>query len=229
MGAAVAGREGVDEGLRTYMLRVYNYMSLGVALTGALAMIVAMNPQMMAAIALGPMKWVLFIAVIGLGWMAPKIMMTKSIVAAQAAFWAYAALWGVLISPMFYAYTGESIVRVFFITSAAFAGTSLYGYTTKKDLSAMGRFLMMASIGILVAIVVNIFLQSAMFHMILSIVVVLVFAGLTAYETQAIKQQYYEGDHADTTTRKAIFGAFMLYGCFITMFIWLLALFGNRE
>jgi len=229
MGMAAASREGVDEGLRTYMLRVYNYMSLGVALTGAIAMTVAMNPGLMQAIALGPMKWVLFAGVLGLGWMAPKIIMSKSIAAAQAAFWAYAALWGALIAPMFYVYTGESIVRVFFITAVAFAGTSLYGYTTKKDLTVMGRFLSMATIGILVAVVVNIFFQSALFHMLLSIVVVLVFAGLTAYETQAIKEQYYEGDHSDLTTRKAVFGAFMLYGCFVTMFVWMLTLFGNRN
>ncbi len=211
------------------MLRVYNYMSLGVALTGAIAMVVAMNPAVMQAVALGPMKWVLFIGILGLGWMAPKIMMTKSIAAAQGAFWVYATLWGALIAPMFFMYTGESIVRVFFITSAAFAGMSLYGYTTKKDLSAMGRFLMMATFGILIAVVVNIFMQSAMFHLLLSAVVVVVFAGLTAYETQAIKEQYLEDDHSDLTTRKAIFGAFMLYGTFVTMFIWLLSIFGSRE
>jgi len=228
-GSASASRAEIDEGLRSYMLRVYNYMSLGVALTGAIAMVVAMNPAVMQAVALGPMKWVLFIGILGLGWMAPKIMMTKSIAAAQGAFWVYATLWGALIAPMFFMYTGESIVRVFFITSAAFAGMSLYGYTTKKDLSAMGRFLMMATFGILIAVVVNIFMQSAMFHLLLSAVVVVVFAGLTAYETQAIKEQYLEDDHSDLTTRKAIFGAFMLYGTFVTMFIWLLSIFGSRE
>jgi FtsH-binding integral membrane protein len=228
-GSASASRAEIDEGLRSYMLRVYNYMSLGVALTGAIAMVVAMNPAVMQAVALGPMKWVLFIGILGLGWMAPKIMMTKSIAAAQGAFWVYATLWGALIAPMFFMYTGESIVRIFFITSAAFAGMSLYGYTTKKDLSAMGRFLMMATFGILIAVVVNIFMQSAMFHLLLSAVVVVVFAGLTAYETQAIKEQYLEDDHSDLTTRKAIFGAFMLYGTFVTMFIWLLSIFGSRE
>ena len=228
-GSASASRAEIDEGLRSYMLRVYNYMSLGVALTGAIAMVVAMNPAVMQAVALGPMKWVLFIGILGLGWMAPKIMMTKSIAAAQGAFWVYATLWGALIAPMFFMYTGESIVRVFFITSAAFAGMSFYGYTTKKDLSAMGRFLMMATFGILIAVVVNIFMQSAMFHLLLSAVVVVVFAGLTAYETQAIKEQYLEDDHSDLTTRKAIFGAFMLYGTFVTMFIWLLSIFGSRE
>ena len=231
--AQTAGRVGdradIDAGLRSYMLSVYNYMALGVALTGMVAMVVAMNPAVMQAVALGPMKWVLFIGVLGLGWFSGKIMFSGSPAMAQGAFWLYAGLWGVLIAPMFYVYTGESIVRVFFITSAAFAGTSLYGYTTKKDLTAMGRFLIMAAIGCFVAMIVNIFMESAMFHFILSIVVVLVFAGLTAYETQTIKNAYYGGDSGDLQNRKAIFGAFILYGSFITMFIWLLALFGNRE
>ncbi len=218
-----------DAGLRKYMLSVYNYMALGVALTGIIALVVALNPAVMQAVALGPMKWVLFIGILGLGWFSGKIMFSGSWPMAQGAFWLYASLWGVLIAPMFYLYTGESIVRVFFITSAAFAGTSLYGYTTKKDLTAMGRFLMMAAIGCLVAMIVNFFLESAMFHFILSIVVVLVFAGLTAYETQNIKSAYYEGDSGDIQNRKAIFGAFILYGSFVTMFIWLLSIFGSRE
>ena len=128
------------------------------------------------------------------------------------------------------AYTGESIARVFFITAAAFAGTSLYGYTTKRDLSTMGRFLAMSTIGILVAILLNAFLfESTGFHYVLSIVVVLVFAGLTAYETQAIKEWYMHDDQEDLATRKAIMGAFMLYGSFVTMFVWLLSIFGSRE
>ena len=231
--AQTAARAGVDVdldvGLRNYMLSVYNYMALGVALTGIVALVVALNPTIMQAVALGPMKWVLFIAILGLGWFSGKIMFSASPAMAQGAFWLYAGLWGVLIAPMFYVYTGESIVRVFFITAAAFAGTSLYGYTTKKDLTAMGRFLVMASIGCLVAMIVNIFLASAMFHFILSIVVVLVFAGLTAYETQNIKSAYFAGDNSDLQNRKAIFGAFILYGSFITMFIWLLSIFGSRE
>jgi FtsH-binding integral membrane protein len=139
-------------------------------------------------------------------------------------------MWGALISPMVYVYTGESIARVFFITAAAFAGTSLYGYTTKRDLSPMGRFLTMATIGILIAVLLNAFVfQSGGFHMILSIVVVLVFAGLTAYETQAIKEMYFAQDDADLSSRKAILGAFTLYGSFVTMFVWMLSIFGNRE
>ncbi|MFO1118630.1 MAG: Bax inhibitor-1/YccA family protein [Rhodospirillales bacterium] len=216
----------IDVGLRQYMLRVYNYMALGVAGTGIVAMLVAQNPAVMQAIALGPFKWVLFIGILGLGFFAPKIMMTKSVGAAQACYWLYAAAWGALIAPMFYIYTGGSIARAFFITAAAFAGMSLYGYTTKRDLSAVGRFLVMATFGILIALVVNIFLQSSGLHLVMSIVVPVIFAGLTAYETQQIKSWYYESDVGELTQRKAIFGAFMLYGSFVTMFIWILQLFG---
>ena len=217
----------VDVGLRSYMLRVYNYMALGVALTGIIALIVAMNPALMQTIALGPLKWVLFIGIIGMGFMAPRLIMTGSTTTAQVAFWVYAAMWGALISPMFYLYTGDSMVRVFFITAAAFAGTSLYGYTTKRDLGPIGAFLAMSTIGLLVAVLVNAFIfQSAGFHYLMSFVVVLVFAGLTAYETQMIKSMYLESDHSGVVTRKAIFGAFMLYGSFVTMFIWLLQIFG---
>ena len=216
----------IDVGLRQYMLRVYNYMALGVALTGVIAMVVAMNPAVMQAIVGGPFIWVLFIGVLGMGFVAPKIMMNKSIVAAQGCFWVYAAMWGALIAPYFYMYTQESIARVFFITAGAFAATSLYGYTTKRDLTAMGRFLTMATFGILIALVVNLFLQSSGLHLLMSIVVPLIFAGLTAYETQQIKGWYYEGDLGDVIHRKAIFGAFLLYGSFVTMFVWLMQLFG---
>jgi FtsH-binding integral membrane protein len=216
----------IDVGLRQYMLRVYNYMALGVAFTGIISMVVAMNPTVMQAIVGGPFIWVLFIGILGMGFVAPKIMMSKSIVAAQACFWIYAAMWGALIAPYFYMYTQESIARVFFITAGAFAASSLYGYTTKKDLTAMGRFLVMATFGILIALVVNLFLQSSGLHLLMSIVVPIIFAGLTAYETQQIKGWYYEGDLGDVVHRKAIFGAFLLYGSFVTMFVWLMQLFG---
>lgn len=217
----------IDVGLRKYMLGVYNYMALGVAFTGIVSLAVAMQPALMQAIFLGPMKWVLFAGIFGAGFIAPRIIMSGSIGAAHAVFWVYAAMWGALMAPMFLAYTGESVVRVFFITAAAFAGLSLYGYTTKRNLAPMGAFFAMATIGILVALLVNMFLlQSSGFDFILSIVVVLVFAGLTAYETQAIKNMYYESDAGEVQTRKSIFGAFMLYGTFVTMFVWLLHIFG---
>ena len=217
----------IDEGLRKYMLGVYNYMALGVAFTGIVALFVATQPALLQAIALSPFRWVLFGGILLMGFVAPRIIMSGSMAMAHGSFWVYAALWGALMSPMFLVYTGDSMVRVFFITAAAFAGTSLYGYTTKRNLAPLGAFFMMATIGILVALLVNIFiLQSELFHLGLSIVVVLVFAGLTAYETQMIKNMYYEGDGNEVATRKSIFGAFMLYGSFVTMFIWLLSIFG---
>jgi len=217
----------IDEGLRKYMLGVYNYMALGVAFTGIVALFVASQPALLEAIALSPFRWVLFLGIIGFGFFAPRVMMSGSMAMAHGSFWIYAAMWGALMSPMFLLYTGDSMVRVFFITAAAFAGTSLYGYTTKRNLAPMGAFLMMATIGILVAVLVNMFLlQSELFHLGLSIVVVLVFAGLTAYETQMIKNMYSEADGNEVATRKSIFGAFLLYGSFVTMFIWLLSIFG---
>ncbi|MCW5699278.1 MAG: Bax inhibitor-1/YccA family protein [Rhodospirillales bacterium] len=216
----------IDVGLREYMLRVYNYMALGVALTGVIAMLVAANPAIMQMIVGSAFKWVLFAGVLGMGFFAPRIMMSKSVGAAQACFWVYAAMWGALIAPYFYIYTQASIARAFFVTAAAFAGTSLFGYTTKRDLSAVGRFLVMATFGILIALLVNMFVQSSGFHLLMSIVVPVIFAGLTAYETQQIKNWYYESDAGDVAHRKAIFGAFMLYGSFVTMFIWILNLLG---
>ena len=227
MTRAQADAAQIDTGLRSYMLRVYNYMGLGVAFTGVVSLLIAMNQPLMQAIALGPFKWVLFLGIIGMGFMAPRLMMSKSVGVAQICFWVYAALWGALIAPMFYAYTGDSMVRAFFLTAAAFAGLSLYGYTTKRNLAPMGAFLAMATIGILIALVANIVIfESTGFHTILSIVVILVFAGLTAYETQEIKKMYAEADPGDVATKKAIFGAFMLYGSFVTLFIWILSLIG---
>jgi FtsH-binding integral membrane protein len=216
----------IDVGLRQYMLRVYNYMALGVAFTGVVAMLVSQSPAAMQAVVFGPLKWVLFLGILGLGFFAPRVMMTKSVGAAQACFWAYAGMWGALIAPMFYAYTQGSIARAFFITAAAFAGMSLYGYTTKRDLSAAGRFLVMASFGVLIALLVNLFVQSSGLQFIMSIIVPVIFAGLTAYETQEIKSWYYESDARDVSQRKGIFGAFMLYGSFVTMFVWILQLVG---
>lgn len=226
MTRAQADAATIDVGLREYMLRVYNYMALGVALTGAVSMLAAMNPAIVQAVVGGPFVWVLFIGIMGLGFFAPRIMMTKSLAAGQACFWTYAALWGLLIAPYFLVYTQASIARAFFITAAAFAGMSLYGYTTKKDLTAMGRFLTMATFGVLIALVVNIFLQSSGLQLLMSFVVPIIFAGLTAYETQQIKSWYYESDAGDMTQRKAVFGAFLLYGSFVTMFVWILQLVG---
>ena len=195
----------VDAGLRSYMLRVYNYMSLGVAFTGAVALIVAMNPAAVQTVA--SLFWVFFPLEGEEGGGRPLADVAHVEVLAVA-----------ILDP---AVLGVDRLM------AAFAGMSLVGYTTKKNLGPMGAFLSMATIGILIALLVNVFLvQSSMFHMGLSVVVVLVFAGLTAYETQQIKNWYASNDGHDVVTRKAIFGAFLLYGSFVTMFIWILNILG---
>ena len=218
----------IDVGLRSYMLRVYNYMALGVAFTGAIAMIVATNVALVQAVA--SVFWLFFIGILGLGWFAPKIMISKSIGAAQLCFWVYAALWGAVIGPTLFMYGQIDpmlVPKAFFITAGAFAAMSLFGYTTKRDLGPIGAFLCMATFGILIALLVNVFfIQSAGFDLVLSVIVVLVFSGLTAYETQMIKNMYHEADGGDVATRKAIFGAFLLYGSFVTMFVWILHLLG---
>lgn len=223
-----AARAEIDAGLRSYMLRVYNYMSLGVAFTGAIAMLIASNVALVQGVA--SMFWLFFIAIIGMGFIAPRLMVSKSVATAQICFWVYAGLWGVVLGPTIWVYGHMDpmmIARAFFITAATFAGLSLFGYTTKKNLAPMGAFLVMATWGILIALLVNVFLvHSVGFELLLSIVVVLVFSGLTAYETQMIKGMYYQSDGHDVVTRKAIFGAFLLYGAFVTLFVWILNILG---
>lgn len=229
-GTAVGGvsQEEIDEGLRSYMLRVYNYMALGVAFTGVLVLALAANPQLMVTLAVGPMKWVLFAALIGMGFFSHKIITMKSVATAHLFYWVYCALWGVMITPMvaFFLQTtagSMDVARAFFITAGTFAGMSLVGYTTKKDLSGLGRFFMFATIGILIAMVVNVFfIESTMFSLLLSVGIVLVFAALIAYETQMIKNMYMENLGDDQVTKMALFGALMLYGSFVTLFIHIL-------
>lgn len=226
-------RADIDEGQRSYMLRVYNYMALGVAFTGVIVLLMAANPNLMISLATGPIKWVLFAGVFGMGMMSNKIMTMKSRMAAHAFFWAYAALWGVMISPMvaYFLQTTEGtmdVARAFFITSGMFAGASIFGYTTKKDLSGFGRFLVMAVIGLFIAALVNIFfIQSSGFSLLVSFGMVLLFAGMTAWETQKIKNMYYQAaGNTEMVARLAILGAFVLYGSFVVMFIHVLNILG---
>lgn len=220
----------LDDGLRAYMLRVYNYMALGVAVTALVTMFMANNPELMATVAGGPMMWVLFFGVLGLGFVAPKLIFSGNAAMAHAAYWGYAVLWGLLISPMIYAYLAIDpglVFRALVITTATFGAVSLVGYTTKRDMSGFAGFFMMATIGLLIAIVVNaIFFGSELMSLVTSGLVVLVFSGLTAYETQQIKAMYVEGDAAGLVQGKAIFGAFMLYGSFITLFVHILNILG---
>jgi len=229
MDSAQAAAAGIDVGLRAYMLRVYNYMCIGLALTGAVAFAASTSGELMNAIHGTALRWVVMLAPLGFVFFLSARIHSMKAATAQTLFWVYAGLMGLSLSYIFLAFTGESIVRVFFITSAAFAGLSLYGYTTKKDLSGFGTFLVMGVIGILIASVVNIFLESSALHFVISVLGVLIFAGLTAYDTQRIKAIYAEGDHSETHEKKAIMGALTLYLDFINMFIFMLQFFGNRE
>jgi uncharacterized protein len=246
LGRADAGV--IDQGLRSYMLSVYNYMALGLAFTGIAALGVYMlavtnDPAQSAgqirdgimltsfgyALFVSPLKWVVILAPLAMVFFLSARMASMSVQGAQMAFWVFAALMGVSLSSIFLVYTHDSIARVFFVTAAAFGALSLYGYTTKRDLSAMGTFLIMGLFGIVIASLVNIFVGSSMIQFVVSVVGVIVFAGLTAYDTQRIKEMYDYADDSTIAGRKAIMGALSLYLNFINMFTMLLSLFGNRE
>ena len=245
----------VDAGLRAYMLRVYNYMAGGVFLTGLVAYViftysVTSDPALAAstggkvmalhrgmyltafgqAIFASPLMWVLMFAPLGFVFFLSWRIYKMSVGAAQLAFWLFAAVMGASLSSIFLRYTATSITQVFFVTAAAFGALSIYGYTTQRDLSGWGSFLIMGVIGILVAGLVNIWLQSGALQFAISVIGVLVFAGLTAYDTQQIKDNYYSvmGD-ATAAAKASIMGALNLYLDFINMFVMLLQLFGNRE
>ena len=218
-----------DAGLRAHMLRVYNYMVGGLGITGLLAFITANSPAMLNAIYGTPLAWVVMLAPLGMVFFLSFRVHKMSFAAAQTTFWLFAAVMGLSMATIFIIYTPSSITRVFFITSGMFAAMSLYGYTTKRDLTAMGSFLMMGLIGIIIAMVVNMFLASAMMDFVISVLGVLIFTGLTAYDTQKIKEIYYEGDGSAVAGKKAIMGALRLYLDFINLFLMLLRLFGNRN
>jgi uncharacterized protein len=226
----------IDEGLRAYMLRVYNLMAVGLGITGVAAyasfQMAFSDGQLTAfgqAIYLSPLKWVVMLAPLAMVFFLSFRINSMSVSSAQTTFWAYAAILGVSLSSIFLVYTGQSITQTFFITATTFGAMSLYGYTTKKDLTSWGSFLFMGLIGILIASVVNIFLASSAMSFAISVIGVLVFTGLTAYDTQKIKEGYYEADDSDTAGRKAIIGALNLYLDFINLFIMLLRLVGDRR
>ncbi|NBT39344.1 MAG: Bax inhibitor-1/YccA family protein [Alphaproteobacteria bacterium] len=233
-------RADIDVGLRDYMMSVYRYMGMGLAMTGAIAYlifslsVVEVNGQMMAT-SLGatlfnsPLKWVIMLAPLGVVFYLSARINAMSASTAQMAFWVYAALNGVSFATIFMVFTGMSIAKVFLITACMFGAMSVWGYTTKRDLTGMGSFLFMGLIGIVIASIVNIFLASDAMSFVISIVGVLVFTGLTAYDTQSIKEEYYAGDSSELAAKKAIMGALRLYLDFINLFIMMLQLFGNRE
>nr|WP_295467720.1 Bax inhibitor-1/YccA family protein [Mesorhizobium sp.] len=247
-GAGTRVDTGIDEGLRAYMLKVYNLMALGLAITGLAAlgtmMLATTNDPAAAAATLGngkmltslgvalygtPLKWVVMLAPLGMVFFLSARIHTLSVSAAQTMFWVFAGLMGLSMSSIFLVYTSASIVQTFFITAASFGALSLYGYTTKRDLTGMGSFLIMGVFGLIIAMVVNIFLQSPAMQFAISAIGVLIFAGLTAYDTQKIKEMYFEGDEVLVAGRKAIMGALTLYLDFINLFSFLLSFLGNRE
>ncbi|MDM9624257.1 Bax inhibitor-1/YccA family protein [Rhizobium sp. S152] len=228
--------EMIDQGLRSYMLKVYNLMGIGLVITGlaayfafSLAVSDGQLTAFGAAIYTSPLKWVVIFAPLALVFFLSFRINSMSVSAAQTTFAVYAALVGLSLSSIFLIYTGQSVVQTFFVTAASFGALSLYGYSTKRDLSAMGSFLIMGLFGLIIASVVNIFLQSGAMAFAISAIGVLIFAGLTAYDTQRIKEMYYAADDATMAGRKAIMGALTLYLDFINLFMFLLQFMGNRK
>lgn len=227
-------RTGVDDGLRAYLVSVYNHMAGALAITAAVAFLVAntpliammFNPQTGGMSALG---WLFLlsplIVIFGFNW----VLTRGTLAQVRGVFWLYSALMGVSLAPIFLVYTGASMVRVFLITAAMFGGMSIYGTVTKRDLTSLGSFLRMGLWGIIIAMIVNIFMQSPALYYALSIVSVVVFTGLTAYDTQKIRQIYMSDDNDDTMTRKVVVGALELYLDFINLFLALLRLMGDRK
>ena len=232
----------IDEGLRSYMLKVYNFMSSGIFLTGIVSLLLFKLSVVMAsdgsitglteignALYNSALMWVVMLAPLGVVIYMSFGIAKMSSSKAQTAFWVFAALMGASLSSIFLVYTGASITRVFFITAGTFGAMSIYGYTTKKALTRLGSFLMMGLIGIIIASIVNIFMKSTMMYFVISIIGVLIFVGLTAYDTQKIKNMYLVSDSGEVMGKKAVMGALTLYLDFINLFIMLLRLFGQRR
>ena len=223
-----------DEGLRSYMLGVYNYMAAGVALTGVTAYATASyaisNPSVAQAIYGSPLRWVIMLAPLALVFLLAGGIQRMSVGAAQATFWIYAAIMGVSLSSIFLVYAHASIAQMFFLTAASFGALSLFGYTTKRSLSGIGNFCFMGLIGIILASIVNIFIGSSAMSFGISVLGILIFAGLTAFDTQRIKETYFavQGDTV-AMSKSAIMGALNLYLDFINMFLFMLRLFGSSR
>ncbi|WP_377294469.1 Bax inhibitor-1/YccA family protein [Rhizobium sp. SG2393] len=231
--AGVQAGAVIDQGLRSYMLKVYNLMAIGLAITGVAAygtyMAAVSNPAFAQLLFASPLRWVIMLAPLAMVFFLSFRINSLSVGAAQTAFWVYAGLMGLSLSSIFMVYTGQSIVQTFFVTAASFGALSLFGYTTKRDLSAFGSFLIMGLFGLIIASIVNIFLASSALNFAISAIGVLLFAGLTAWDTQKIKEMYFEADGADVAGRKAIMGALSLYLDFINLFLFLLRFLGNRN
>jgi FtsH-binding integral membrane protein len=228
-GPTAVSRADIDLGLRAYMQRVFGMMGLGLGITGLVAFWVSNSPTMLQAIYGTPLIWVVFLAPVIMAFIFGMRIHAMRASTAQIMFWVFSGVMGLSLASIFLVYTGESITRTFFIAAATFAATALFGYTTKRDLTGMGSFLLMGLIGLIIASVVNIFLVSSALQWTISVLGVLIFTGLTAYDTQKIKEMYFEGDGAEVGTKKAVIGALNLYMDFINLFLFLLQFFGDRR
>jgi FtsH-binding integral membrane protein len=220
-----------DSALRDYMVKVYNFMAIALVISGAIAFLVANTPSLMAVIFGTPLMWVVMLAPLGFVIFMGAKLNSISAATAKTYLWIYSALMGVSLASIFVVYTGTSVARVFFITASVFGAMSLYGYTTKKDLTNMGSFLKMGLFGFIVASIVNIIiLKSSAFDFAISLIGVLLFIGLTAYDTQRIKQTYYHfSGNSEMVSKMAVVGALNLYMDFINLFLMLLRFFGDRR
>lgn len=219
-----------DEGQRAYMLAVFNYMAGALGITGVVAFLTGTVPVLTDFFIMSPLRWVFMFAPLLMIFLVMPRIMSFSMQGAQMVFWAFAALMGVSMGSIFLVYTGQSIASTFFISASVFGAMSLYGYTTKKDLTSMGSFMIMGLIGIIIASLVNIFVQSSALQFAVSFIGVIVFIGLTAYDTQRIKEMYYSvSGNSEIAGRVAILGALSLYMDFINLFLQLLQFFGNRK
>ncbi|MER8732982.1 Bax inhibitor-1/YccA family protein [Mesorhizobium sp. M1227] len=229
IGAGARAGAVYDEGLRRHMLRVYNYMGLGLVVTGVIAFVVASTPALYVPIFSTPLKWVVMLAPLAFVLLFSFRMQAMSAAGAQAMFWAFCAVMGLSLASVFLVFTGTSIARTFFIAATMFGATSVYGYTTKRDLTQFSSFLIMGLIGVVIASIVNIFLGSTALQFAISVIGIAVFIGLTAWDTQTIKEQYAENFGAESQQKLAVFGAFSLYLNFINIFQLLLNFTGERE
>lgn len=218
-----------DEGLRSHMLRVYNYMGLGLVLTGVVAFVLASTPTLYVPIFSTPLKWLVMLAPLAFVLFFSFRIQSLSAAGAQAMFWAFCAVMGLSLASVFLVFTGTSIARTFFIAATMFGATSLYGYTTRRDLTQFSSFLIMGLIGAVIASLVNLVLGSTALQFAISVIGIFVFIGLTAWDTQTIKEQYSENFDAESQQKLAVFGAFSLYLNFINIFQLLLQFTGQRE
>ena len=219
----------IDVGLRAYMQKVFGLMGMGTAVTGLVAFFTSQSPTMLDLIYNTQLRWVVMLAPLAFILVLSFGINRMRASTAQLTFWAFAAVMGLSLSSIFLVYTGQSIVTTFFVSAATFLGMALYGYTTKRDLTAWGSFLFMGLLGLIVASLVGLFVQSSALQFAISVIGVLIFTGLTAYDAQKIKEMYYGGDDSETYGKKAVMGALRLYLDFINLFLYLLRFIGDRR